>query len=79
MKSILFSFIGYNTLEEQVSGRTILNIALTPTTETLEEVIVIGYGVQKKSDLTGSVVRVSMAEKASLAKQFMGQGQPMEL
>jgi hypothetical protein len=57
---LLFSFIGYNTLEQPVSGNTVINVALSATTTSLDEVIVIGYGTQKKSDLTGSVVRVSI-------------------
>lgn len=70
---LVFSFIGYNSIEQPVSGRTTINIALTPTTQVLDEVIVIGYGTQKKSDLTGSVVRVSMEEKASLANTNLSQ------
>jgi len=62
---LVFSFIGYNTVEQPVSGRNTVDIALVPTTESLDEVIVIGYGTQKKSDLTGSVVRVTMADKAT--------------
>ena len=74
MLSLLFSFIGYNTLEQPVSGRTTVNVALesSATTE-LEEVIVTGYGTQKKSDLTGSVVRVTMDEKATLANLNLSQ------
>ena len=64
---LVFSFIGYNTLEEPVSGRTTINVALISSTKELEEVIVTGYGTQKKSDLTGSVVRVTMEDKATLA------------
>ena len=64
---LVFSFIGYNTLEQSVAGRNTVDIALVPTLEALDEVIVIGYGTQKKSDLTGSVVRVTMADKASNA------------
>src|SRR4030042_2536637 len=64
---LVFSFIGYVTQEQPVSGKTLINVALEPATMALDEVIVTGYGTQKKSDLTGSVVRVSMDEKASLA------------
>ena len=70
---LVFSFIGYNTLEVPVSGRTTLNVALASTTTALDEVIVTGYGTQKKSDLTGSVVRVSMDEKATLANLNLSQ------
>jgi len=70
---LVFSFIGYNTLEQPVSGRTTINVALVSSTQELQEVIVTGYGTQKKSDLTGSVVRVSMDEKASLANMNISQ------
>ena len=70
---LVFSFIGYVTLEEPVSGRATVNAALSPATTELEEVIVTGYGTQKKSDLTGSVVRVAMDEKASLANMNISQ------
>lgn len=70
---LVFSFIGYNTVEVPVSGRTTLNVALVSTTTALDEVIVTGYGTQKKSDLTGSVVRVSMDEKATLANLNLSQ------
>jgi len=70
---LVFSFIGYNTLEEAVAGRTTINVALAAATTELDEVIVTGYGTQKKSDLTGSVVRVTMDEKASLANLNLSQ------
>lgn len=70
---LVFSFIGYNTLEQPVSGRTTLNVALVSSTQELQEVIVTGYGTQKKSDLTGSVVRVTMDEKATLANLNLSQ------
>ena len=64
---LVFSFIGYNTMEQPISGRTTINVALASATTELEEVIVTGYGTQKKSDLTGSVVRVTMDDKATIA------------
>jgi TonB-linked SusC/RagA family outer membrane protein len=70
---LVFSFIGYNTLEQPLSGRTTVNVALVSSTKELQEVIVTGYGTQKKSDLTGSVVRVSMDEKATLANLNLSQ------
>lgn len=65
-KSILvFSFIGYTAQEITVGGQTEFLINLQPAIQELDEVVVIGYGTQKKSDLTGSVVRISMEEKAT--------------
>lgn len=70
---LVFSFIGYNSVEQPVSGKTVVNVTLSATTQALDEVIVIGYGTQKKSDLTGSVVRVSLEEKSSLANTNLSQ------
>ncbi|MBL0744115.1 TonB-dependent receptor [Chryseolinea sp. Jin1] len=52
---LVFSFIGYSSKEIAVSSQSLINTSLSPDTQTLEEVVVIGYGTQKKSDLTGSV------------------------
>ncbi len=50
-----FSFVGYLTEEVQVSGRTTVDVLLIEDIQALDEVVVIGYGTVKKSDLTGSV------------------------
>jgi TonB-linked SusC/RagA family outer membrane protein len=60
--SLVFSFIGYITQEIPLNGRTTLDIALVGELKGLDEVIVIGYGTQKKSDLTGAVSSVKMNE-----------------
>jgi hypothetical protein len=52
---LVFSFIGYTTQEVNVSGRTTLDVALIPVTTGLEEVVVVGYGTQKKETMTGSI------------------------
>lgn len=55
------SFVGYQELERTViiSGDQSLNFKLTPNAESLNEVVVIGYGTQQKKDLTGSIAQVS--------------------
>ena len=55
---LVFSFIGMRTQEVQVGVNTQINISLSSDEELLEEVVVIGYGTQKKSHLTGAVSRV---------------------
>lgn len=55
---LVFSYVGYVTQEVNVSGKTTLNVSLQPSLESLDEVVVIGYGTTKKSDLTGSVVTI---------------------
>jgi TonB-linked SusC/RagA family outer membrane protein len=59
-----FSFIGYIPQEVAVKGRSVINVALLQDAASLEGVIVVGYGVQKKSDVTGSVVSVNMEKLA---------------
>jgi TonB-linked SusC/RagA family outer membrane protein len=53
--TIVFSFIGMETLELAVNNRTEINVNLITEASDIEEVVVIGYGIQKKKDLTGSV------------------------
>jgi TonB-linked SusC/RagA family outer membrane protein len=59
---LVFSFIGYTTQEVNVSGRTTLDVELIPVTTGLEEVVVVGYGTQKKETMTGSISKVGGAE-----------------
>ena len=57
--TLVFSYIGYETLEEAVNGRSTINVLLNQAVETLDEIVVIGYGQVRKTDLTGSVTTVS--------------------
>ena len=59
---LLFECIGYRTVEEPVAGRTSLEIVLEDDTQQLDEVVVVGYGVQKKVNLTGAVSSVTSKE-----------------
>ncbi len=52
---LVFSSIGYTSKEVTINGQTQINIVLEPSTDTLDEVVVIGYGTMKKSDLTGAI------------------------
>jgi TonB-linked SusC/RagA family outer membrane protein len=58
-KILVFSYLGYQTLEETIGSRATVNVTLLEDTQALDEVVVIGYGTQRKSDLTGSVASVS--------------------
>jgi TonB-dependent SusC/RagA subfamily outer membrane receptor len=60
--TLVFSYIGYKTQEIRVSANTNINVTLAEDAEQLQEVVVVGYGVQKKSSLTGSVASVSSKE-----------------
>ena len=59
-----FSFIGYKTVVETVGTRTVIDVTLESDAKTLDEVVVMGYGVQKKSDVTGAVANVKGEELA---------------
>jgi len=54
-----FSFVGFETQEIHVAGRTQINVTLVENAIALDEVVSVGYGTQKKSDLTGSVVSIN--------------------
>ncbi|HMQ01248.1 MAG TPA: carboxypeptidase-like regulatory domain-containing protein, partial [Cyclobacteriaceae bacterium] len=56
--TLVFSFVGYKTAEINVSGRNAIDLVLIEDLTTLSEVVVIGYGVQKKSVATASVSKV---------------------
>jgi TonB-linked SusC/RagA family outer membrane protein len=56
--TLVFSFVGYKTQEATVAALTTVDIVLVPDEQMLEEVVVIGYGTVRKSDLTGSVSSV---------------------
>ena len=55
---LVISFLGYKPQEVPVAGRTAVDVELQEDAELVEEVILIGYGTMKKSDLTGSVASV---------------------
>lgn len=52
---LVFSFIGYKTIEEHISSRTVIDIAMESDISTLNEVVVIGYGKQEKDEVTAAV------------------------
>ena len=60
--TITITYIGYKKQEVSVAGNTNFKITLQEDTETLDEVVVVGYGVQKKSDVTGAMARVGEKE-----------------
>lgn len=56
--TLIVSFIGYQSQEIEVAGRTTIDIPLLADDELLEEFVVIGYGIQKKSVVTGAIAKV---------------------
>ncbi|MBX2963062.1 MAG: TonB-dependent receptor [Cyclobacteriaceae bacterium] len=59
---LIFSFIGYQTTELNISGKTQINVTLEEDVLALSEIVVIGYGVQKKSVATASMSKVESAD-----------------
>lgn len=57
--TLVFSYIGYKTLEVPVSGRTTVDVNMQEDASELDEVVLIGYGTQRRSDLTGAVGSVN--------------------
>ncbi len=56
---LVFSYLGYTTQEISASGKTTLDVILSEDIQSLDQVVVIGYGTKKKSDLTGAISTVS--------------------
>ena len=57
--TLTFSYVGYLTQKEKVDGRSNISITLKEDNALLDEVVVVGYGIQRKSDVTGALTRVS--------------------
>ena len=57
-QTLVVSYIGYETKNIKYTGQATLNVALSADNTALDEVVVVGYGVMKRSDITGSVVSV---------------------
>ena len=60
--TLVFSFIGYTTTEVVVGTNPVINVVLKTALTELEELVVIGYGTQKKSDRTGAVINVQAGD-----------------
>jgi len=57
--TLVFSYIGYSNKEVPVNGQTFVQVQLQNGTQNLQDVVVIGYGTQKKSNVTGSIATIS--------------------
>ena len=60
--ALIVSFVGYVQQEVPLAGKSEFSIALVPTSTTLTDVVVVGYGTTRKKDLTGSVVSIKSAD-----------------
>lgn len=76
--TLVFSFVGYKQISIPVNGREVVNVELTEDATALDEVMIVGYGGQKKSSLSTSISNVKMGDKAksqpsSLFSKLQGQ------
>ncbi|MGM8361958.1 SusC/RagA family TonB-linked outer membrane protein [Flavobacterium sp. ARAG 55.4] len=76
-KILIFSYLGMKTTEVEINGRNVVNVSLKSDAAALDEVVVIGYGTVKKSDVTGSVTSADVKElnktqNTSIAQAIQG-------
>lgn len=65
VSTLVYTYLGYTKVEESVNGRTQIDVRLKPEQQDLKEVVVIGYGIQKKREVTGAV---SVVDSKTLEK-----------
>ena len=71
--SLVFSYLGYAPQRVAINGQTTIDVVLSEATELLQEIVVVGYGIQKKDDLTGAVGVVTAEELTDVPTQSLGQ------
>ena len=70
LNTLVFSSVGYQTTEININGQSEINVQLAPDVQMLDDIVVVGYGTQRKEALTGSVGTISgseIAEQASVS------------
>jgi TonB-linked SusC/RagA family outer membrane protein len=60
---LVFSFIGYATQEVTINGRSVIDVGLVEDVQSLDEVVVVGYGTQSRKDITSAIASLSVGEK----------------
>lgn len=73
MGTLQFSYVGYQTESIPVQGRTTIDVVMKENTELLDELVVVGYGTMKKSDLTGAVGSVGARDIKDVPVNNVGQ------
>jgi len=66
---LVFSSVGYVTEEAAIGGQSVINLSLVPNVQALSEVVVVGYGTQEKSDLTGAISSVESQDITRLSER----------
>jgi len=72
--TVTFSYIGYLSQDIEISGRSEIDLVLIESVETLDELVVVGYGAQKKVNLSGAVSTVDMKKLESRPTANLSQG-----
>ena len=72
-EKLKFSYLGYITREELINDRSVINIKLQSDATGLDEIVVVGYGTQKASEITGSISTVKAEEIADIPVQQITQ------
>ncbi|MGN6180862.1 MAG: TonB-dependent receptor plug domain-containing protein, partial [Mucilaginibacter sp.] len=81
---LVFSYIGYKPQRVSINNQQVINVKLIPQPHSLADVIVVGYGVQKKSDVTGSITSVTSqaledVPSSNLVTALQGQGTGIDI
>lgn len=70
---LVFSCIGFATKEVAINGKNVINVTLTEDSKVLDEVVVVGYGTQKKGNITGAVAIVDVVALQKSVSPFVSQ------
>lgn len=70
--TLVFSFIGYTTVEVPIANRTEINVSLAADVQALDEVVVVGYGTQSRENLTSSISKLDTEVLASAPRSNVG-------
>lgn len=71
--TLVFSYVGFTTIEEKIGNRQVINVTLIEDNKTLSEVVVVGYGTVKKTDVTGSVASINNKQLQAVPVQNLSQ------
>ncbi|MVM38925.1 SusC/RagA family TonB-linked outer membrane protein [Spirosoma sp. HMF3257] len=71
--TLIFSFIGYETQEVTIGNQTTINLQLKPSANSIDEVVVVGYGTQSRRNVTGSVTKIDMKQTENLPNTNVSQ------
>lgn len=65
--TLVFTYVGMKRVETQIAGRNVVDVVMAPDLQLMDEIVVVGYGVQRKSDVTGAIASVKGDAIAGLA------------